>query len=141
MVIAIVALVVLGPERLPKAARFAGLWVRRARNQWDSVKQELERELHAEELKREMQSLRQSMNDTGSDLRASAEAARRQMQELDAQGRELEDRIRGPVAYETAATTAVDSGAPGVEPSPPPVTPAAGSDPAGSTTPHNESRS
>ncbi len=29
--IAIVALVVLGPERLPKAARFAGLWVRRAR--------------------------------------------------------------------------------------------------------------
>ncbi len=29
--------VVLGPERLPKAARFAGLWVRRARNQWDSV--------------------------------------------------------------------------------------------------------
>ena len=31
---AIVALVVLGPERLPKAARFAGLWVRRARAQW-----------------------------------------------------------------------------------------------------------
>ncbi|MFD0320390.1 Sec-independent protein translocase protein TatB [Lysobacter gummosus] len=30
-VIAIVALIVLGPERLPKAARFAGLWVRRAR--------------------------------------------------------------------------------------------------------------
>ena len=47
IVIAVVALVVLGPERLPKAARFAGLWVRRARNQWDSVKQELERELAA----------------------------------------------------------------------------------------------
>ncbi|MCJ1888528.1 Sec-independent protein translocase protein TatB, partial [Pseudomonas sp. LA21] len=31
LVIAVVALVVLGPERLPKAARFAGLWVRRAR--------------------------------------------------------------------------------------------------------------
>ena len=46
--IAVVALVVLGPERLPKAARFAGLWVRRARMQWDSVKQELERELEAE---------------------------------------------------------------------------------------------
>ena len=52
LVIAVVALVVLGPERLPKAARFAGLWVRRARNQWDSVKQELERELQAEEIKR-----------------------------------------------------------------------------------------
>ena len=29
LVIAVVALLVLGPERLPKAARFAGLWVRR----------------------------------------------------------------------------------------------------------------
>ncbi len=54
LVIAVVALVVLGPERLPKAARFAGLWVRRARAQWDSVKQELERELEAEELKRSL---------------------------------------------------------------------------------------
>ena len=31
VLIALVALVVLGPERLPKAARLAGLWVRRAR--------------------------------------------------------------------------------------------------------------
>jgi Sec-independent protein translocase protein TatA len=28
MVVALVALIVLGPERLPKAARFTGLWVR-----------------------------------------------------------------------------------------------------------------
>ena len=45
MVVALVALVVLGPERLPKAARFTGLWVRRARAQWYSVKSELEQEL------------------------------------------------------------------------------------------------
>ena len=55
IIIAIVALVVLGPERLPKAARFAGLWVRRARAQWYSVKAELERELAAEELQRGLQ--------------------------------------------------------------------------------------
>jgi sec-independent protein translocase protein TatB len=55
LLIAVVALVVLGPERLPKAARLAGLWVRRARAQWYSVKSELERELEAEELKRSMQ--------------------------------------------------------------------------------------
>ena len=47
LVVALVALVVLGPERLPKAARFAGLWVRRARAQWHSVRDELERELAA----------------------------------------------------------------------------------------------
>lgn len=93
LVIAIVALVVLGPERLPKAARFAGLWVRRARNQWDSVKQELERELQAEDIKRQMQEVRQSMQDTESELRASGEAARRQMQDVDAQGRSLADEV------------------------------------------------
>ena len=33
--IAIIALIVLGPERLPKVARMAGMWVRRARNKRD----------------------------------------------------------------------------------------------------------
>ena len=52
--VAIVALLVLGPERLPKAARFAGLWVRRARAQWYSVKSELESELADDELRRSL---------------------------------------------------------------------------------------
>lgn len=78
LVIAVVALVVLGPERLPKAARFAGLWVRRARNQWDSVKQELERELHADEIKRQFREAQDSVRDTEAQLRASGEAVRRE---------------------------------------------------------------
>lgn len=72
LLIAVVALVVLGPERLPKAARFAGLWVRRARNQWDSVKQELERELQAEELQRNLRSVRQSVQQTERELQDGA---------------------------------------------------------------------
>lgn len=52
VVVAIVALVVLGPERLPKAARFAGLWARKIRGQWNSVKAELESEVAADELRR-----------------------------------------------------------------------------------------
>ena len=72
LLIAVVALVVLGPERLPKAARFAGLWVRRARNQWDSGKQELERELQAEELQRNLRSVRQSVQQAERDLHEGA---------------------------------------------------------------------
>lgn len=82
LVIAVVALVVLGPERLPKAARFAGLWVRRARNQWDSVKQELERELHADEIKRQFREAQDSVRDTESQLRASGEAVRREAEQV-----------------------------------------------------------
>ncbi|ALR08271.2 Sec-independent protein translocase protein TatB [Xylella fastidiosa] len=68
LLIAVVALVVLGPERLPKAARFAGLLVRRARTQWESVKQELERELEAEALKRNLQHAQQALRDAQAQL-------------------------------------------------------------------------
>ena len=64
LLIAVVALLVLGPERLPKAARFAGLWVRRARAQWNSVKAELENELADEELRRSIGAARSELHDT-----------------------------------------------------------------------------
>jgi len=50
-VIAVVALLVVGPERLPKLARTLGLWVGKARKMVASVKADVERELRAEELK------------------------------------------------------------------------------------------
>jgi sec-independent protein translocase protein TatB len=52
ILVAIVALVVIGPERLPRAARVAGKWVGHARRTLSSVKHEIDRELKAEELKK-----------------------------------------------------------------------------------------
>lgn len=49
--IALVALLVIGPERLPKVARIAGLWIGRGRRMIGSVKADIEREIKAEELK------------------------------------------------------------------------------------------
>ena len=76
-IILLVAVIVLGPERLPKAARFAGLWVRRARAQWYSVKSELERELAQEELKRQfaepLSQMRPQVEQLGNDLRQECE--------------------------------------------------------------------
>jgi sec-independent protein translocase protein TatB len=83
--IGIVALVVLGPERLPKAARFAGLWVRRARAQWYSVKGELERELAAEELQRSLRETREAAKDIESQVRDTEALARREFERMQAQ--------------------------------------------------------
>ena len=80
MIIAIVALVVLGPERLPKAARLAGFWVRKARAQWYAVKSELESEMADEELKN---SLKESMADLQQTLNAHQESLQHEMQALD----------------------------------------------------------
>lgn len=52
LVLALIALVVLGPEKLPQAARTAGALVRRLRSSWDSVRAEVERELQVEEIRR-----------------------------------------------------------------------------------------
>jgi len=49
--IGLVMLVVVGPERLPKLARTAGLWLGRGRRMLSSVKAEIDRELKADELK------------------------------------------------------------------------------------------
>ena len=83
--IGVVALVVLGPERLPKAARFAGLWVRRARAQWYSVKGELERELAAEELQRSLRETREAAKDIESQVRDTEALARREFERMQAQ--------------------------------------------------------
>jgi sec-independent protein translocase protein TatB len=54
VLIGIIALLVLGPERLPKVARTAGLWAGRARRFISSVKSDIEQELKAEELRQIM---------------------------------------------------------------------------------------
>ncbi|VFN05548.1 MAG: sec-independent protein translocase protein TatB [Candidatus Kentron sp. G] len=51
-VIAIIALVVIGPDRLPEFARTTGLWIGKARRFFSSVKSDIDRELQAEDLKR-----------------------------------------------------------------------------------------
>ncbi len=50
--VAIVALIVLGPEKLPGAARTAGLWVARARRLVNEMRADIEGEFKLEELNR-----------------------------------------------------------------------------------------
>lgn len=50
--IAVIALVVIGPDKLPGVARTAGKWVGRARRFVGDVKTDIDRELKQEELKK-----------------------------------------------------------------------------------------
>lgn len=53
-----VALVVLGPERLPAAARTVGSLVRRARASWQAVREEFDRELASTGVRRSLDAVR-----------------------------------------------------------------------------------
>lgn len=52
ILIGVVALLVLGPERLPKLARDVGRWVGRARRYMNHVREEIDREVELSELRR-----------------------------------------------------------------------------------------
>jgi len=80
LVIAVVALLVLGPERLPKAARYAGLWVRKARGHWYSVKAEFERDLAADDLQRSLRETRESLRAAEEQLRSGASDLRQRIE-------------------------------------------------------------
>lgn len=59
--IALIALLVLGPEKLPRAARMAGLYVRKARATWHSIRTDIERELAAEDMKQALKNTQQQL--------------------------------------------------------------------------------
>ena len=51
LLIAVVALIVVGPEKLPKVVRVCGLWIGRANASLQAVKNDIAKELRAEEIK------------------------------------------------------------------------------------------
>lgn len=74
VVIGVVALVVLGPERLPVAVRTAAHWIKLIRSTANSVKSELEQELKLQELHNDLKKAEQlQMNNLSPELQESIE--------------------------------------------------------------------
>lgn len=80
--VALVSLLVIGPERLPKAARIAGFWIGKTRAMLASVKAEIREELHAEEIRqslkqdsgmKEFRQLLDEASDTAQSIQSSIE--------------------------------------------------------------------
>ena len=54
VLVAIVGLLVIGPERLPEALRTLGLWLGRMRRSFHSVKTEIEKEIGMDEVRKQL---------------------------------------------------------------------------------------
>jgi len=70
MVIALVALIVIGPERLPRVARTLGHLAGRLQRYVADVKADISREVELDELKK----MRDSMQNAASDMQSSVDA-------------------------------------------------------------------
>ncbi len=79
VLIAIVGLLVIGPERLPEALRTLGLWIGRMRRSFTNVKTEIEREIGMDEVRRQLhnEAVMEEMKRIERDVRDSVNAGAR----------------------------------------------------------------
>lgn len=87
LIVGIITLLVVGPERLPGVARKVGGWIGKARAFVDTTKADIEREINASEMrellqsqKKEIDELRHMMDDTTKDIGQQATEVRNSIQ-------------------------------------------------------------
>lgn len=88
VVIGVVSLLVIGPEKLPGAVRTVAAWVHRIRRGFNDIRREVEQELHND-------AVLQELRKTGADVEAGA--------------RKMEQDLRGSIELEDRAATANDT--------------------------------
>ena len=102
VVIGVVALVVIGPERLPKVARTAGLLFGRFQRYVSTVKADLQREMDSAELGK----LKNEVQDAA---RSIEESVNQQAQSVESEARALQDSLEHGASAD--ATTQNSAGA------------------------------
>lgn len=73
LLIAVVALLVVGPERMPEAVRTLALTIGRIKRQFDNAKTEIEKQVGADEIRRQLhnESILENINKIKSELSAA----------------------------------------------------------------------
>lgn len=80
LLIAVVALIVLGPERLPKVAHSAGVWVGRIQNFINNVKLELNKQAAVAEFKQARDSFELAARSIESDINHNIDSLRHEVE-------------------------------------------------------------
>lgn len=106
IVIGIVALIVIGPERLPKVARTLGLLLGRAQRYVNDVKADIHREMQLDELKKLQSEMTESARSLEDSMRKEFDAARTAV-EAPAQAAAAELEATAKSLEQTVAETAV----------------------------------
>lgn len=106
LIIAVVALLVVGPERLPKLARTAGLLLGRLQRYVSDVKADISREMQIEELKR----IQRQVEDTARDMESSVHKEFSTVEESMGEAWTISDERPAASASKQPSTQTADSG-------------------------------
>jgi sec-independent protein translocase protein TatB len=106
VLLALIALIVLGPEKLPGVARTAGALLRRMRSGWDDVRAEVERELQIEEIKRNAREVAARAEAAQTELDATLQQVRDMQNAAPARNEAVADEVAAVTSPATEATAA-----------------------------------
>lgn len=114
LVIGLVALIVIGPERLPGVARTIGHLLGRLQRYVSDVKSDIQREMQIEELKKLQQQVEQSARELETSVRGQIDSVRSEIHETaallsDKPAETSANSVPKPDAAATAANPPADS--------------------------------
>jgi sec-independent protein translocase protein TatB len=84
LILAVVALVVLGPERLPKVAKQAGQWMGKLQRYVSDVKSDINRQMELEELRKLQSEVKQAATSLESEFKSTVSETQSQFDSLSA---------------------------------------------------------
>lgn len=109
MLIGLVALVVIGPERLPKVARTVGHMLGRLQRYVADVKSDIQREIQLDELKKLQSEMKDSARELESSIRTEVSEVKSSFEQGTAEAKasiaELEAQLAAARAAQAAVTT------------------------------------
>ncbi|MGM8884522.1 MULTISPECIES: Sec-independent protein translocase protein TatB [unclassified Psychrobacter] len=113
----VIALIVLGPEKLPQAARTAGQWYAKLRRTVSTLQSEIEAELDLAETRKQMQDELAKIRQTESDMKRELAEMRGSMQKFEqSQNQSLDASHQSITPYDkdhqqnTTSSSAIEKG-------------------------------
>lgn len=110
ILVSVVALLVMGPDKLPGAIRTAGLWIGRLRRSFNNIKADIEREVGADEIRRQLRneaiiekfkSTKSQINETVNSVKKQADAVKEDLN-IEKQVSDFKNEVEGSFNKDSA---------------------------------------
>jgi sec-independent protein translocase protein TatB len=108
LLLSIVGLLVLGPERLPRVARTLGGFVRKARSSWISLRRTIEAEIRADELKEPLKHFENEIKSTVDSVKSGVDKLKTGVDKLKTGVDKLKDPLQDLDPMAKGSTTKPD---------------------------------
>jgi sec-independent protein translocase protein TatB len=126
LVIGVVALIVIGPEKLPRVARTVGVLAGRLQRYVSDVKADINREIELEELRKMRDSMQQAASEFQSSVQSEVSKTEAELNQTAADlNKTVEDVVKDPAAESKPAESPSAESKPGAESKPEETKPAA----------------